>query len=174
MTGQGQLQGRNICFYLDTLTGTSGATSDQPPATQSPSRAHKFPHHLSSGFRPMPTLVSLAGGSPFTGTPQEPCRVTNCTPSSSSDILRLCCPCPWIMSGEPPTGFKGYEVGGWRRLISRSGQESFSAGLPVHIGMKVALLLVTQSYTLESQHQGSFHCPSMASSIFFSTFPKRC
>lgn len=119
MTGQGQLQGRNICFYLDTLTGTSGATSDQPPATQSPSRAHKFPHHLSSGFRPMPTLVSLTGGSPFTGTPREPCRVTNCTPSSSSDILCLCCPCPWIMSGEPPTGFKGYEVGGWRRLISR-------------------------------------------------------
>lgn len=45
--------------------------------------------------------------------------MTNCTPSSSSDILCLCCPCLWIMSGEPPTGFKGYEVGGWRRLTSR-------------------------------------------------------
>lgn len=40
----------------------------------------------------MPTLVSLAGGSPFTGTPQEPCRVTNCTPSTGSDILCLCVP----------------------------------------------------------------------------------
>lgn len=51
-----------------------------------------------------------------------------------------------------------------------SGQGSFSADLPVHIDVKVALLRVTQSYTLESQHQGSFHCSSMASSMFFFFF----
>lgn len=33
--------------------------------------------------------------------------------------------------------------------------------------MKVALLHVAQSYTLESQHQGSFHCPSMTRSMFY-------
>lgn len=115
----------------------------------------------------MPTLVSLAGGSPFTGMPQEPCRVINCTPSTSSDILCLCVPAWGSCLGNLRLVSRDTRLKAGGGSSPGSGQGSFSAGLPVHIGMKVALLHVAQSYTLESQHQGSFHCPSMARSMFY-------